>query len=60
MLQPQEKIKVSVNPPPLATIDTALGTMSATALTGMAASSFFHAEDAAAGAQVVEQFEAAF
>jgi hypothetical protein len=60
MLAPEEQVKLAVNPPPLATIDTALGTMNASALTGLAASSFFHAEDAAAGAQVVEQFEAAF
>lgn len=60
MLKPEEEVKLAVNPPPLATLDTALGTMTATALTGMAASSFFHAEDVAAGAQVVEQFEAAF
>ena len=30
-------VRVSVNPPPLATLDTALGTMGATALTGLAA-----------------------
>jgi len=60
MLRPEEDVKLAVKPPPLATIDTALGTMTATALSGMAARSFFHAEDAAGGAQVVEQFEAAF
>jgi hypothetical protein len=61
MLEPDEEVKVSVKPPPLATLDTSGGTMAATALGGLAASSFFVAEDvAAAGAQVVEQFEAAF
>jgi hypothetical protein len=60
MLKPGDEVKLSVNPPALATLDTALGTMSATTLGGLAASSFFHAEDAAAGAQVVEQFETAF
>jgi hypothetical protein len=60
MLKPEEEVKLSVKPPPLATLDTAGGTMTAAALGGLAASSFFLAEDAAAGAQVVEQFEAAF
>lgn len=60
MLKPHDEVKLSVKPPPLGALDTALGTMAATALGGLAASSFFHAEDAAAGAQVVELFEAAF
>lgn len=60
LLVPEEEVKLSVNPPPLAALDTAFGTMDASALGGLAASSFFHAEDAAAGAKVVESFEVAF
>lgn len=59
-LKPEDEVRLGVKPPPLATLDLAGGTMAATALGGLAASSFFHAEDLAAGALVVEQFEAAF
>jgi hypothetical protein len=61
MLAPADVAKVVVNPPPLATIDTASGTMAASALPGRAATSPWHAADAAAArggaAVVVETFE---
>lgn len=62
MLKPEDEVRLSVNPPPLAALDVAGGTMAAAALGGLAATSFFHAEDIASGAgmQVVEQFEAVF
>ncbi|MBK1686332.1 DUF6603 domain-containing protein [Rubrivivax gelatinosus] len=59
-LSPADEVKLGVRPPPLATLDPALGTLAAQPLGGLAASSFFHAEDVAAGALVVEQFETAF
>jgi hypothetical protein len=62
LLQPEDKVKIAVNPPPMATIDAANGTLAATALAGLAKTSYFHAEDAAAaaGAMAVEAFEAVF
>ena len=63
-MKPEEAAKVVVNPPPLKTLDLAAGTMAATALSGIAATSYFHAEDAAKAAgvsvQVVEAFEVGF
>ena len=60
MLAPEDEVRLRVDPPPLATLDTAGGTMAVKALGGLAASSFFLAEDLAADALVVEQCEAAF
>ncbi len=63
LLKPEEA-KVVVNPPPLATLDIASGTMSATALAGAAGTSFWQAQDVAlakgAAVQVVEAFETMF
>ena len=55
-------MKIAVKPPPMATIDAANGTLAATVLSGLAKSSFFHAEDAAtaARAMAVEEFETVF
>jgi hypothetical protein len=62
--QPQEAVKIAVNPPPLQTLDTSSGAMVGTALTGRAATSFWHAQDVAnaAGSRVavVEAFETSF
>jgi hypothetical protein len=62
LLQPQDSVKIAVKPPPMATIDVAGGTLAATALAGIANTSYFHAEDvaAAAGAMAVEEFETVF
>ena len=62
LLQPEDTVKIAVKPPPMATIDAANGTLAATVLSGMAKSSFFHAEDAAtaARAMAVEEFETVF
>lgn len=63
MLKPEEA-KVSINPPPLATLDVANGTMSATVLAGAASTSFWQAQDVAvakgASVHVVEAFESVF
>ncbi|MEO7853546.1 MAG: DUF6603 domain-containing protein, partial [Rubrivivax sp.] len=62
-LKPEEA-KVVINPPPLAALDVASGTMNATAFAGAAATSFWHAQDVAqargVSTQVVEAFEAVF
>ncbi len=62
LLMPQDEIKIAVNPPPMATIDAAAGTLAATTLDGIAKTSYFHAEDVAlaAGAMAVEEFETVF
>jgi hypothetical protein len=60
-LKPAVDVKISVNPPPLQTIDTASGTLIGTALGGAAARSYWAAEDHALASgkalQVVESFE---
>jgi hypothetical protein len=62
--QPKEAVKIAVNPPPLQALDTNAGTMSGGALSGRAATSFWHAQDATAamgqGFAVVESFETSF
>jgi len=62
--QPQDTVKIAVNPPPLQTLDTSAGAMVGTALTGRAATSFWHAQDVAnaagSGVAVVEAFETSF
>lgn len=62
LLQPEDTVKIAVKPPPMATIDAANGTLAATVLSGIAKTSYFHAEDAAvaAGAMAVEAFETVF
>lgn len=61
---PETEVKITVNPPPLQTLDTGAGAMSGAALSGRAAQSFWHAQDQALAAgpnvQVVEEFEMAF
>lgn len=61
-LAPEDLVKVVINPPPMAAIDVAGGTLAGPALVGAARTSFFHAEDAAAaaGALAVEEFETVF
>ena len=60
-LRPEVDIKIAVDPPPLQTIDLAAGTLTAKALSGAAAHSYWSAQDAAkaggAKLQVVEAFE---
>ena len=64
MLRPEDDVRIVVNPPAMQALDVSTGTMKATALGGAAASSYWHAADAAAamGAQVevVEAFESVF
>jgi hypothetical protein len=61
---PKNEVKISVNPPPLQTLDTAAGAMVSTALSGRAATSFWHAQDEAVstgrGVEVIEAFEVSF
>ena len=63
VLKPEEA-RVVINPSPLAALDTSNGTMKATAFAGAAATSFWHAQDAAqakgVSMQVVEAFETMF
>ncbi len=63
-LLPEDSAKLVVNPPPLATLDTAKGTMAGAALGGAAATSYWHAQDVAeaqgASVRVVEAFETMF
>jgi hypothetical protein len=62
--RPEQDVKITVNPPPLQTIDTGTGTMAGTTLSGRAAQSFWHAQDVALaggqGVEVVEAFEMSF
>lgn len=61
---PETEVKISVNPPPLQTLDTGGGAMAGSVLTGRAAQSYWSALDtaqaAAPGAEVVEAFEMNF
>jgi hypothetical protein len=61
---PKAEAKIAVNPPPLQTLDTGAGAMVGTALSGRAATSFWHAQDKAVaaghGVEVVEMFEMSF
>ncbi|MDO9355921.1 MAG: hypothetical protein Q7T55_19645, partial [Solirubrobacteraceae bacterium] len=63
-LRPEDDVKIVINPAPMQVMDTSSGTMAATAMTGLAAQSYWHAADVAAGmggaAQVVEAFESVF
>ncbi|WP_394788310.1 DUF6603 domain-containing protein [Rhodoferax sp.] len=60
-LRPAIDLQISVNPPPLQTLDSASGTLLGTALGGAAAHSYWAAEDATKASgkalQVVESFE---
>jgi hypothetical protein len=62
--RPEQDVKITVNPPPLQTMDTGTGTMAGTTLSGRAAQSFWHAQDVALaagqGVEVVEAFEMSF
>jgi hypothetical protein len=62
LLKPDEAVKIVVDPPPMAVIDTAAGTLAATTLAGIAKTSYFHAEDVAAASNkvAVEAFETVF
>jgi hypothetical protein len=60
-LRPDIDVKISVNPPPLQTIDQGAGTLLGTAMGGAAAHSYWAAEDhvkaAGKALQVIEAFE---
>jgi hypothetical protein len=62
--RPEQDVKITVNPPPLQTMDTGTGTMAGASLDGRAAQSFWHAQDVAMaagqGVEVVEAFELSF
>lgn len=63
-LRPEDDVRIAINPAPMQVMDLSSGTMAATALSGLAGQSFWHAADVAAGlggaAQVVEAFESVF
>jgi hypothetical protein len=57
--RPEQDVKITVNPPPLQTMDSGNGTMAGTTLSGRASQSFWHAQDVAlAAGQGVEVVEA--
>ncbi len=62
--RPEQDVKITVNPPPLQTMDTGTGAMAGATLTGRASQSFWHAQDVALaagqGVEVVEAFEMSF
>ena len=64
LLRPEDDVRIVVKPPVMQVLDVSTGTMNTTALTGAAATSYWHAADAAAAmgasVEVVEAFEAVF
>jgi hypothetical protein len=63
-LRPADDVRIVVNPPALQGLDVTTGTMNASAFSGAATQSYWHAADAAAAmgasVHVVEAFEAVF